>query len=192
MHRKPSLTAVCGALCLLALLSGCVAIPRGAVKDPRDPLERLNRTTFKIDDVLAHDVALPIGHAYTAVTPKFVRRGIANVFENAHTPDVMINDLLQGKFAALGQQTTRLILNSTVGLGGLLDPASAVACPRMTMTSGERWEPGDCTRGPTWYCRCLVLPIFAMAWARSRIASQARRITSGRPRLSTPLRGSVC
>ncbi len=155
MHRKPSLTAVCGALCLLALLSGCVAIPRGAVKDPRDPLERLNRTTFKIDDVLAHDVALPIGHAYTAVTPKFVRRGIANVFENAHTPDVMINDLLQGKFAALGQQTTRLILNSTVGLGGLLDPASAVGLPKDDNDFGRTLGTWGLHPGPY-----LVLPLF--------------------------------
>jgi phospholipid-binding lipoprotein MlaA len=129
MQKSPWLTALCGALALLPLITGCVAVPPGP-KDPRDPLERLNRTTFALDDALAHDVALPIGHAYIKVTPTFVRRGIANVFENAHTPDVMINDLLQGKFSALGQETTRLVLNSTVGLGGLLDPATAVGLPK--------------------------------------------------------------
>jgi phospholipid-binding lipoprotein MlaA len=155
MHRKLSRIHLCGALGLVALLSGCVAVPRGAVKDPRDPLERLNRTTFKVDDVLAHDIALPLGHAYIAVTPKFVRRGIANVFENAHTPDIMLNDLLQGKFAALGQETTRLILNSTVGLGGLLDPASAVGLPKDDNDFGRTLGTWGLSSGPY-----LVLPLF--------------------------------
>src|SRR5580698_10104696 len=130
MQSKTRLTALCGLLALLALTTGCATIPPGATKDPRDPLERLNRTTFKFDDALAHDVALPIGHAYIAVTPAFVRRGIANVFENAHTPDVMLNDLLQGKFVGLGQEFARLLLNTTLGLGGLLDPASGAGLPK--------------------------------------------------------------
>jgi phospholipid-binding lipoprotein MlaA len=155
MRRNPSLIVTCAALCLLALLSGCVAIPRGAVKDPRDPLERLNRTTFKVDDVLAHDVALPLGHAYINVTPKFVRRGIANVFENAHTPAIMLNDLLQGKFSAFGQETTRLVLNSTVGLGGLLDPASAVGLPKDDNDFGRTLGTWGLASGPY-----LVLPLF--------------------------------
>ena len=119
-----------GALLLLALLSGCATLPPGAGKDPRDPLERVNRSLFKFDDALAHDVAIPVGHAYTKVTPSFVRRGIANVFENAHTPAIMVNDLLQAKFTGFGQETLRLVVNTTVGLGGLLDPATAVGLPK--------------------------------------------------------------
>jgi phospholipid-binding lipoprotein MlaA len=129
MQKYSRLTALCGTLALLLLATGCATVPPGP-KDPRDPLERINRTTFAFDDALAHHVALPIGHAYRAVTPTFVRRGIANFFENIHTPDIMANDLLQGKFGAFGQETTRLVLNSTVGLGGLLDPASAVGLPK--------------------------------------------------------------
>ena len=130
MHRKTRLTLLAGALTLITLMTGCATLPPGAAKDPRDPLERVNRTIFKVDDVLAHDVAIPIGHAYQAVTPGFVRQGIANVFQNAHTPDVMVNDLLQGKLVALGQETARLVLNTTLGLGGLLDPASGVGLPK--------------------------------------------------------------
>src|ERR1700733_15143512 len=114
MPRQSSLIALCGALAALTLLSACATLPPGATRNPRDPLERLNRTTFKFDDALAHKVALPIARGYQSVVPQFVRRGIANVFENARTPDIMVNDLLQGKFSAFGQETTRLILNSTV------------------------------------------------------------------------------
>src|ERR1700733_14755635 len=109
MPRKSSPICLCGALAVLALLTACTTLPAGATRNPRDPLERLNRTTFKFDDVLAHKVALPIARGYQAVIPKVVRRGIANIFENAHTPDIMVNDLLQGKFGAFGQQTTRLV-----------------------------------------------------------------------------------
>jgi phospholipid-binding lipoprotein MlaA len=130
MQSKTRLTSWTGALALLVLMTGCATLPPGAQKDPRDPFERLNRTVFKVDDALAHDVAIPIGHAYTNVTPTFVRRGIANFFENLHTPDVMANDLLQGKFVGFGQETARLILNTVLGVGGLGDPASGLGLPK--------------------------------------------------------------
>jgi len=154
MQRTTRLIALGGALALLTLMTGCATLPPGATKDPRDPLERVNRTMWKVDDTLAHDVALPIGHAYTNVTPAFVRRGIANVFQNARTPDIMLNDLLQAKFTALGQETARLILNTTLGLGGLLDPASAVGLPKNDNDFGRTL--GTWGVGPGPY---LVLPL---------------------------------
>lgn len=155
MLRNLRLPALCACLALLTLATGCATLPPGAQKDPRDPFERLNRTTFKVDDALAHDVAIPIGHAYTAVTPALVRRGIANVFENAHTPVVMVNDLLQAKFSALGQETARLVLNTTVGIGGLFDPASGVGLPKDENDFGRTL--GTWGLHPGAY---LVLPLF--------------------------------
>lgn len=155
MQRPISSLARCGALSLLALLTACATLPPGATRDPRDPFERINRTTFKFDDYLAHKVAIPIGHGYQAVTPKVIRRGIANVFENAHTPIIMVNDLLQAKFAAFGQETTRLVLNSTVGLGGLLDPATAVGLPKGDNDFGRTLGTWGVPVGPY-----LVLPLY--------------------------------
>jgi phospholipid-binding lipoprotein MlaA len=154
MHIKTRSILLAGALALVTLMTGCATLPPGATKDPRDPLERVNRTIFKVDDALAHHVAIPIGHAYTAVTPAFVRRGIANVFENAHTPDVMVNDLLQGKFVGLGQETARLLLNTTVGLGGLLDPASGVGLPKADNDFGRTLGTWGVGAGPF-----LMLPL---------------------------------
>jgi phospholipid-binding lipoprotein MlaA len=154
MQRTTRLIALGGALALLTLMTGCATLPPGATKDPRDPWERVNRTMWKVDDTLAHDIALPIGHAYTNVTPAFVRRGIANVFQNAHTPDIMLNDLLQAKFKSLGQETARLLLTTTVGLGGLLDPASGVGLPKDDNDFGRTL--GTWGAGPGPY---LVLPL---------------------------------
>jgi phospholipid-binding lipoprotein MlaA len=155
MQNKFRLLALCSVLTFLTLAAGCATAPAGARKDPRDPLERINRTTWKFDDALAHDVAIPVGHAYTKVTPTFVRRGIANVFENAHTPVVMVNDLLQARFLALGQETARLLLNSTVGIGGLLDPASAAGLPKDENDFGRTLGTWGVHSGPY-----LVLPLF--------------------------------
>jgi phospholipid-binding lipoprotein MlaA len=155
MQSKFRLTALGGTLSILMLLGACATLPPGGGKDPRDPWERLNRTTFKVDDVLAHDLALPLGRGYRAVTPALVRRGIANVFENAHTPVVILNDLLQGKFTGLAQETGRLLLNSTVGLGGLMDPASAVGLPKDDNDFGRTLGTWGLHSGPY-----LVLPLF--------------------------------
>ena len=155
MQRKPSLILLCGALFVLTLLNACATLPPGATPNPRDPYERLNRTTFKFDDALAHKVALPIARGYQKAVPTFVRRGIANIFENAHTPIVMMNDLLQAKFTALGQQTGRLMLNSTVGLGGLLDPATAAGLPKEDNDFGRTLGTWGVHAGPY-----LVLPLF--------------------------------
>ncbi len=165
MQSKLRPSALSGALLLLTLLTGCATLPPGATKDPRDPLERFNRTIFKFDDTLAHKVALPIGRGYQAVTPKFVRRGIANVFENAHTPVVMANDLLQAKFKAFGQETSRLVLNSTVGLGGLLDPATGVGLPKEDNDFGRTLATWGLPSGPY-----LVLPLFGPSDLRDGLA----------------------
>jgi phospholipid-binding lipoprotein MlaA len=155
MQSKFRPIALCGALLLLALLTACATLPPGATRDPQDPLERINRTTFKFDDVVAHKVALPIARGYQAVTPKFIRRGIANVFENAHTPVIIVNELLQGRFSALGQETGRLVLNSTLGLGGLLDPATQLGLLKEDNDFGRTLGTWGIHPGPY-----LVLPLY--------------------------------
>ncbi|HUK02815.1 MAG TPA: VacJ family lipoprotein [Steroidobacteraceae bacterium] len=120
---------VCVLLGTCALASGCATQP-GAKKDPRDPIEPFNRAMFKFDDGFYKVIAHPVGKAYTTVTPKFVQTGIANVFDNAHMPIVIVNDLLQGKLKASLADTGRLVMNTTIGIGGLLDAASDAGLPK--------------------------------------------------------------
>ena len=111
------------ALCVTVMtLLGCAAAP--AQKDPRDPWERMNRSTYKFNDKLDRAVLRPVAHGYKNVTPSFVRTGISNFFDNLDYPVVIVNDLLQAKFLTAGRDTGRLLMNTTLGIGGLLDPAS--------------------------------------------------------------------
>jgi len=165
MPRHLLLLARCGALLMLLVFAGCATLPPGSVRDPHDPFERLNRTTFIVDDYLAHKVALPIAHGYRNVTPKLVRRGIANVFENAHTPVIIVNDLLQGKFRDSGDETARLMLNTTVGLGGLFDPATAGGLPKGDNDFGRTLGTWGVPIGPY-----LVLPLYGPSDVRDGLA----------------------
>jgi len=118
-----------GALVGCALLAGCATQPI-THKDPRDPFERVNRATYKFNDVLVQNVAKPVGHTYTRVVPKFMRTGLSNFVDNSQTPEIIINDFLQAKFKSGFADIGRFLLNTTVGVGGLLDPATAAGIPK--------------------------------------------------------------
>src|ERR1700686_2252111 len=114
------------ALCVVYLLgvSGCVTLPPNSQRVPQDPWESWNRGVYKFNDKLDRAVAKPVTKAYVRVVPQPIRTGVTNFFENLNTTTVMINDALQGKFLAAGNDLGRFLLNSTVGLGGILDPAT--------------------------------------------------------------------
>jgi len=153
------------AVLTLGLLAGCATLPPGARPDPRDPMERFNRTMFKFDDSLVEDVGRPVGKAWTTVTPNFLRRAIANVFSNAHMPDVMINDALQGKFRAAGTDFARFAINTTFGIGGLLDAASFGGVARNDNDFGRTLGTWGVPSGPY-----LVLPFFGPSTVRDAVA----------------------
>jgi phospholipid-binding lipoprotein MlaA len=106
---------------LLTLL-GCAAPP--AKKDPRDPWERMNRTTYKFNDKLDKAVLRPLARGYRDYTPQFFRTGVSNFLDNLEYPIVIVNDLLQARFKPFVRDTGRLLMNTTLGIGGLLDPAT--------------------------------------------------------------------
>ncbi|HTY49295.1 MAG TPA: VacJ family lipoprotein [Steroidobacteraceae bacterium] len=139
------------ALATLVLLAGCAAPP--AHKDPRDPLERINRPLFKFDDAVARDVAVPFGHGYEHVVPGFARAGIAHFFENLHTPAIMVNDVLQWKLEAGATDFGRFLMNTVVGLGGLFDPATAAGLAKNDNDFGRTLGTWGLPPGPY-----LVLP----------------------------------
>jgi phospholipid-binding lipoprotein MlaA len=118
-----------GLILVCALLAGCASQPI-AHKDPRDPFERVNRATFKFNDAVVQKIAKPVGHTYNRVVPKFMRTGLSNFIDNTQTPEIIINDFLQAKFKAGLTDIGRFLLNSTVGVGGLLDPATAAGMPK--------------------------------------------------------------
>ena len=98
--------------------------------DPRDPLETWNRGVQSFNDHLDDYVMKPVAKGYQFVTPKFVDHGVSNFFSNVDDIAVIANDLLQFKLKETGMDTGRLIVNTTVGLGGLVDVASQLDLPK--------------------------------------------------------------
>lgn len=88
-----------------------------------DPLEPVNRVFFHFNDKLYFWVLKPVATGYKAVLPQEFRMGARNFFSNLTTPVRLVNCLLQAKLKAGGNETVRFVLNTTLGLGGFLDPA---------------------------------------------------------------------
>jgi phospholipid-binding lipoprotein MlaA len=106
-------------------LNGCVTLPPNSPRSPQDPWESFNRGVYKFNDALDRAVAKPVAKTYVKIVPQPIRTGVSNFFDNLDTPTVLINDALQGKFLAAASDLGRFVMNSTLGLGGILDPATA-------------------------------------------------------------------
>ena len=118
-------------------LGACVTLPPNSVRSPQDPWESWNRGVYKFNDVADRAIARPVATAYVKVVPHPIRVGVSNFFANLETPTVMVNDALQGKFRAAVNDFGRFLLNSTVGLGGILDPASSAGLDRNNEDFGQ-------------------------------------------------------
>jgi phospholipid-binding lipoprotein MlaA len=88
-----------------------------------DPIEPVNRAFFHFNDKLYFWVFKPVATGYKAVIPEDGRLGVRNFFSNFATPVRLVNCLLQARFKGAGNETLRFVINTTYGLGGLLDTA---------------------------------------------------------------------
>jgi|FLOH01.1.fsa_nt_gi phospholipid-binding lipoprotein MlaA len=90
-----------------------------------DPLEGINRIAFAFNDRLHDWVLQPVSRVYSAVLPADLRLCLKNFFCNLSSPVFLANDLLQGKFVDGAVVVSRFVLNSTIGIGGLVDVAES-------------------------------------------------------------------
>lgn len=99
----------------------------GAVKSQEvyDPLRGYNRFMFGVNDRFYFWLAKPLARGYTFLLPKPARVAVHRGFHNFRFPVRFASCLLQGRFSKAGKETRRFLLNSTLGLGGLFDPADA-------------------------------------------------------------------
>lgn len=159
------------ALLCLASLAGCATTTVGK-RDGRDPFERVNRKTFAFNDAIDRAVLKPVAKGYRKVAPQFVETGVSNFMDNISYPVVIVNDLLQCKLRAALNDTGRLLLNTTLGLGGLLDPASDAGLDRNDEDFGQtlgKWGVGS---GPY-----LVLPFLGPSSMRDGVGLVADHFT---------------
>jgi len=90
-----------------------------------DPWEPLNRGIYVANDVFDRAIFKPVATGYYKVTPRFIRRGVANFSDNLKTPRSAVNNFLQAKPKQGFSDIARFLLNSTIGVAGLFDVASA-------------------------------------------------------------------
>lgn len=102
-----------------------------------DPLEPLNRAFFEFNDKVYFWVLKPVATGYKTVVPEEVRVCIRNFFTNLAFPVRFANNVFQGKFFGAFEETCAFLVNSTVGLGGLADIATAVDLKRHEEDLGQ-------------------------------------------------------
>jgi len=155
-----------GALAVLALfVAGCATT---GARDPADPLQPLNRGVYRFNDSLDRAALKPVALAYHDHTPSWLQTGVGNFFANLAYPGTALNDLLQGKFAAAGQDTLRFVINTTLGWGGVLDVASGAGLPHHDEDFGQTLGKWGVPAGPY-----LMVPLLGPSTLRdlpSRVA----------------------
>ncbi len=111
-------------LTMLVLSFGCVA------EEVKDPWENWNRKVFSFNEGLDRVLLKPVAKGYRWITPDPVETGVRNVFSNLGEVLNIVNDLLQAKFSQAGNDTGRLLVNSTLGIAGIFDVAQHMGMPR--------------------------------------------------------------
>ncbi len=155
----------CGPPGITALLIlGALLIPSAALAGPSDPLEPFNRAMYAFNDVVDRALIKPLAIGYRHIIPNPVRRSVGNFFSNLRAPTIFVNDLLQGKPERARQTFGRFLLNSTVGIFGLIDVATPLGLPYHTEDYGQTLAVWGVPSGPY-----LVLPLLGPSTVRGII-----------------------
>jgi phospholipid-binding lipoprotein MlaA len=155
---RPFLAVV--ALLFAVLASGCAS-----TNAPKaDPLEGLNRATFKLNDVIDNAILTPVAKGYQFVTPQPVRTGVSNVFSNVGDVGTAANNLLQGKAANALSDAGRVLINSTLGVLGIFDVATPMGLEKHDEDFGQTLGKWGVPAGPY-----LVLPLFGPSTVRDAV-----------------------
>ncbi len=127
-----------------------------------DPLESVNRVTHQFNEVVDRWVVKPAAVTYKHSTPGFLKKGIRNFFNNLDDVRVILNDVAQLKFSQAAQDLGRLTINSTIGIGGLVDVAgSEFGLEKNRQDFGKTLAHYGVESGPY-----IVLPLFGPSTLR--------------------------
>ncbi len=165
------------AACLLAmaaLSAGCASTPGP------DPLEAANRKVFAFNEGVDKVVLKPAAKAYQAVVPTVAQTGVSNFFSNLQQPWTSVNLLVQGEPKASLGALARFGTNTTVGVLGLMDPASGWGMPGRAEDFGltlDTWGVGSGSY--------LVLPLFGASNLRDVLASPVDSLGSANSHIAS-------
>lgn len=143
--------SVCGA--------GCASAPGRTTND--DPWEGFNRGVYKFNDTVDRATLKPVAKVYKKITPQWIRMGVGNFFANLGYPVTIVNQFLQGKPKTGLKDTGRFLVNSTLGVGGLVDVATPVGLQSNDEDFGQTLAVWGVGSGPY-----LTLPFFGPSTLR--------------------------
>jgi phospholipid-binding lipoprotein MlaA len=157
------LPAVACSLLAACATSGNVAPPDD--RDPADPWEPMNRNIDAFNKTVDDVTLKPVARVYKKVLPSIARRGVSNFYDNLSTPLTALNNFLQGKGRAGASDIGRFLMNSSVGLLGILDVGTEFGLEQHDEDFGQTlavWGVGD---GPY-----LVIPFLGPSTLRDAFA----------------------
>lgn len=166
-----------GSVAALFSLTGCATAPTDGSSSEQvnqDPYESFNRKVFAFNDGIDRYLLKPAAKGYKTVAPQPVEVGVSNFFDNLGEVTNIFNDVLQWKWGQVGNDGSRLLINSTIGIGGLFDVASSFG---LEESEGEdfgqtlsAWGAGQGSY--------LVLPFFGPSTTRDAVALPVNTFTN--------------
>lgn len=166
MRSRRTAARLLAPLTATLLLGACATVPGKYELAERDPLEKVNRGMWAVNQGADKVVIKPVTKVYRAIAPRPVRQGVSNVFSNLSEPWSFVNNLLQGKGERAGRNVERFLINSTIGIAGLWDPASKLGAPPAPEDLGQTLAVWGVNGGPY-----LVLPLLGPSTLRDGIGS---------------------
>ena len=142
------------------LLGGCASSG-----NPRDPFEPVNRAVYSFNDGFDRAIAKPVAEGYKAAVPEIARTGVTNFFSNLEDVWILVNNLLQGKVDSALDDMARVLVNSTVGLFGLVDVASDLGISKHNEDFGQTLGRWGVASGPY-----VVLPFLGSSTVRDALS----------------------
>ena len=150
----------------LLLLIGMASTPAFAETNPADPYEGYNRAVFKFNDKADQYVLAPVARGYRKITPKPVRTGVINFFNNLRDVVSFGSNVLRLDVKRASEDLVRVGINTTFGLGGLIDVAGAGGVPSNKNTLGDTFASWGWKNS-----NYFVVPLFGPSTVRDTIGN---------------------
>ncbi|CAI8179786.1 MAG: putative phospholipid-binding lipoprotein MlaA [Marinobacterium sp. xm-d-530] len=130
----------------------------------QDPWEGFNRGVFNFNESLDRAILKPVAQGYRFIMPDVAEQGVSNFFDNLRDVVTFFNNVLQLKPVEATQDLSRVLINTTIGIGGLFDVATAMDIPKNDEDFGQTLGAWGVESGPY-----LVLPLFGPSTVRDGV-----------------------
>ena len=163
-RRIESVSKTARLIILISTLTAGAVFAGESERQNIDPFEAINRPIYKFNDITDKFLLRPLGKGYNFITPRPVRTGIGNFYDNFTYPVTIVNSLLQGKGTQAIYDLNRFLFNSVFGVLGFVDVASSRGFPRHDEDFGQTFAKWGIPQGPY-----IVIPLLGPSTVRDGI-----------------------